>query len=90
MSFSIDALLNLIQQLIDRLGAKTFVAVSGIGLIGYLMIAGHLDGRPWPIVISVIGGIVAITAMHFFARVKETKIKGGQNEVPTGPVTTNN
>ena len=79
MSFSIDALLNLIQQLIDRLGAKTFVAVAGIGLIGYLMIAWHLDGRPWPIVVSVIGGVVIIVALHFYARINETKIKGGLN-----------
>lgn len=89
MTFSIDALLNLVQQLIDRLGAKTFVAVAGIGVIAYLHIAGHFTGQPWHTVVSVTGGIVAIVAMHFFARIKETKLKGGANEIPTN-ITSNN
>ena len=77
MNLSLDSLLNLIQQLIDRLGAKTFVAVAGIGSIVYLLIAGHFDGRPWPISVGVIGGIVLITGLHFFTRLTETKIKNG-------------
>lgn len=77
MNLSLDTLFNLVKELIDRLGAKTFVAVSGNGLIGYLLIAGHFDGKPWQVVIGVIAGIVSITGLHFFTRISETKIKNG-------------